>query len=255
MKKMSQLTDVQQELFDKNLTRVDQFVRKYRGRLDSDELESNAMLALFECSRLWEPSKGSFLTYLNRSFDNVVSDMLEEKTRQHGTMPYTEQKELKKRLEELENVMDTVKKDPSQFTTEEITNLEEQVDTIREFLHEKNVPKSVSLDVPLSGIEEGNIELSDIIEDMQAISLEDMVTYNYLRDQIRKSLTPRNYRIVELIEEGYTNQEIANLINGQFPDEPNITTGEGVSITLVEKVIPAVKEILEQEADLVKAVE
>ena len=116
----------------------------------------------------------------------------------------------------------------------------------------KNAPKNVSLESPVKEVEDGNIEMLDLIEDMQAISQEDQMAYNHLKKRIQDALTPRNYAIFELVEQGYTNQEIANRLNGQFPDEPNISVGEGVSVTMVEKIRPTIKKLLNQEEEYLR---
>ncbi len=235
-KQAAELTPSQQKLFDEN----SQYIRSLAGKYSQhfDDLYSEGLLALYYSVQEYDPNKSSasFRSYVTRSFYNAVTNYFLKLARERDKEPI-KIKEMKDQLRELEQVMDDIKTIPYPVETEAREELEEQIVDLRKHIQESSGDKLVSLDQPISFGDEDEGSLLETLRDLKEVRVEDIASYNEFKSKLKQQLSEKNFKILELAEGGYSNDEISEIIR-----KPS--TGEGVSHIIIHEIAPVIKSIL-----------
>ena len=227
-----ELNELQDKLFNEHVEYAKVLSSRYPKHFD--ELYSIALETLFRIiqNKKYDPSKGaSFKTYFSRCFSNAVATYFKELAESVGKGK--DERYLKDEIFDLENVLDELKKSPVKPDSSEIAKLESEINKLRKELEEASSVKVMPLYTGTSEDDE-SYSLIDLLKDTSHTAQE-LAEYNNFKESLHKVLTPQEYDILEMVEQGYKNEEIAEVLRSP-------STGEGVSAIVIKRIIPAVQK-------------
>lgn len=200
---LEELTPEQEKLFTDHLYLVQNAI-KGKWSFMYDDAQSIAFEALLRTVRNYDPSRGSSLSNLfNTSFNFLIINEYLKRLREKGR-DVQDERELQNELKELNNLLsDSTDTSVKQEILEQIKDIKGQLDSLKS-------REPLSLDMELSDGEGETFTLKDTIPAMNEMRAHDYSDYVKLKQDLKKVLDPTEFAIMEMIEQGYSYQEIFN---------------------------------------------
>ncbi len=239
---ISQLNEQQEKLFNDHVDYAKVLASRYPNYFD--DLYSIALEVLFRIIPKYDSKKGaSFKTFFSRSFNNAIINYFKSVAKQKGRSSWNEWR-IKEMISDLEDAREKLLSSPIKADEEKLRELDDEIEELRREYEHASSGKVLPLDTNKTDDDEDGVSLIDLIHDVSNSSGE-TAEYYALKNYLRKVLTPNEFNILEMVEQGYTYAEIAGAL--QRP-----STGQGVSAIVEHKIKPLTKSYAPEYAEYAK---